>query len=131
MYKILLVDDDAFILASLQRSLKKQKDWQIETLYDPAAALTRAREQSYDLFLSDYQMPGTDGIKLLAKIRKIQPDAIRIMLSGQDNIECMEENIEAAGIYRFINKPVRADELIAAINQALQYYSARKSPACG
>jgi len=131
MYKILLVDDDAFILASLQRSLKKQKDWQVETLCDPEAALTRAGEQSYDLFLSDYQMPGTDGIKLLAKIRKIQPEAIRIMLSGQDNIECMEENIEAAGIYRFINKPVRADELIAAIDHALQYYSAGKSPACG
>ena len=131
MYKILLVDDDAFILASLQRSLKKQKDWQIETFCDPVAALARAREQPYDLFLSDYQMPGTDGIKFLAKIRAIQPEAMRIMLSGQDNIERMEANIEAAGIYRFINKPVRADELIAAINHALQYYQARKGSACG
>ena len=131
MYKILLVDDDAFILASLQRSLKKQKDWQIETLCDPVAALTRAREQSFDLFLSDYQMPGIDGIKLLVKIRAIQPEAMRIMLSGRDNIEGVEENVEAAGIYRFINKPVRTNELIAAIDQALQYYSTGKNPACG
>ncbi len=121
MHKILLVDDDEFILASLQRSLKKQKDWQVETFSDPAAALDHVRTQRYDLFLSDYQMPGTDGIAFLTKTRSLQPEAMRIMLSGQDNIEHVGQDVKEAGIYRFISKPVRADELIAAIGHALQH----------
>jgi len=125
MYKLLLVDDDEFILASLQRSLRKQRHWQIEVFSDPVAALKRAEEQSYDLFLSDYQMPGTDGIQLLTQIRSLQPDAMRIMLSGQDNAELIEADVKKAGIYCFINKPVRADELIAAIDHALQYSQKR------
>ncbi len=126
MRKILLVDDDAFIVASLQRSLKKQKSWQIEAFCDPAEALERAREQRYDLFLSDYQMPGINGIKFLTKVRALQPEAMRIMLSGQDNIGHVEVDVKEAGIYRFISKPVRADELIAAIDHALQYRQAQR-----
>ncbi len=121
MYKILLVDDDAFILASLRRSLRKQKDWQVKTFSDPAAALDHVQTQTYDLFLSDYQMPGTDGIAFLTKARALQPDAMRIILSGQDNIEQAGQDVEEAGICRFISKPVQSDELIAAIGHALQY----------
>ncbi len=131
MYKIMLLDDDKFILASLQRSLKKQKDWQIETFFDPVAALKQAGKQRYDLFLSDYQMPGTDGVKFLTKIKSLQPEAMRIMLSGQDNVDFVESDIKQAGIYRFITKPVQTCELIDTIKQALQYYQARQKSACG
>ncbi len=124
MYKIMAVDDDKFILASLQRSLKKQKNWRVETFCDPVAALAHARNQRYDLFLSDYQMPVTDGVRFLTKIKKLQPESIRIMLSGQDAIELVESDVKAADIYSFINKPVQADELIIAITRALQHYRA-------
>jgi len=120
MHKILLVDDDEFILASLQRVLRKRKDWLVETSSDPVEALDRVREQRYDMFLSDYQMPGTDGIRFLTKTRSLQPGAIRIMLSGQDNIEQAGQDVEEAGIHYFIGKPVKADELIAAIRHAFQ-----------
>ena len=115
----MVVDDDKFILASIQRSLKKQH-WQIETFFDSDVALEQMRNQQYDLIMSDYQMPGTNGIKFLTETRMLQPTAIRILLSGQDNIEHTENDVAQAGIYSFISKPIRSDELIAIVNQARQ-----------
>jgi len=124
MYKIMAVDDDKFILASLRRSLKKQKDWHVETFFDPVIALEQARNQDYDLFLSDYQMPIIDGVSFLTKIKLLQPESMRIMLSGRGDTGLVGSDVKAAGIYSFINKPVQADELIIAITQALQHYRA-------
>ena len=121
------LDDDKFILASMQRSLRKQKNWQIETFFDPVCALESAHQQQYDLFLSDYQMPGIDGIEFLTKIKSLQPSATSIILSGQNDQELIKKAIKVAGIYRFVTKPVKNDELIKVISSALQYYEAKQS----
>ena len=120
------LDDDKFILASMQRSLRKQKNWQIETFFDPVTALQSAHQQRYDLFLSDYQMPGIDGIEFLTKIKLLQPSSISIILSGQNDQKLIEKAIKEAGIYRFITKPVKNDELISAISMALQFYETKQ-----
>lgn len=116
------LDDDKFILASLQRSLRKEKNWQVETFFDVKDALENARHQRYDLFISDYQMPGIDGIKFLTIIKVLQPTSIRIILSGQDGIELAQQAIKEADIYTFVNKPVQQLELINVISEALQHY---------
>ena len=127
MYKIMALDDDKFILASLQRSLRKEKNWQVETFFDVKDALANAQHQRYDLFLSDYQMPGIDGIKFLTLIKELQPISIRIILSGQDGIELVQQAIKEADIYTFVNKPVQQLELINVISEALQHYEEKKT----
>lgn len=122
MYKIMLVDDDKFILASLQRILHKQSNWHVDAFDDPHAAVERMKTESYDLFMSDYYMPRMSGVDFLVKVMDTQPDAMRIILSGQADMESVLEAINEAGIYRFITKPVQDHELIATITQALQLY---------
>ena len=122
MYKIMALDDDKFILASLKRTLRKEKSWQVETYSDPTVALENARDQHYDLFLSDYHMPGIDGIEFLTRIKSLQPSSIRIILSGQDCLDLVQQAIKKAGIYSFVSKPVQQHELIAVINKALEFY---------
>ena len=82
-------------------------------------ALERSRHTAYDLVLSDYRMPGMNGVEFLSAFRQLQPDAERLILSGYADLNALIEAINAAGIRRFIAKPWKDYELIAAIGQSL------------
>ena len=81
MYRILLVDDEQNVLNALKRELKEV--YEIETFTNPAEALRRCGEVNFDLVISDYQMPEMNGIEFLKQFGKLQPDASRLILSGQ------------------------------------------------
>lgn len=119
MYNILVLDDDKFILASLQRLLRNNKSWHVDIYNDPFAALEHAHNEHYDLFLSDYQMMGMDGIEFLAQIKSLQPASGRIILSGDCSNELLEKATRDAGVYCVVSKPVQPAELISTINLAL------------
>ena len=61
MNRIMLIDDEENILRALRRVLGSQ-DCEIETFTQPVEALRRAQVANFDLFISDYRMPGMDGV---------------------------------------------------------------------
>lgn len=121
MYRLMIVDDEENILHSLRRTLSKQKEWEIVTYSDPLEAIDIANSSSFDLFLSDYRMPGMNGVEFLVETKEFNPNAMRIILSGATDFNGLMDAINKAEIYRFISKPVDAHELIMTINQALQF----------
>jgi len=122
MYRLMIVDDEVNILNSLRRILSKQKEWELTLCSDPAEAAEIAKDSNFDLFISDYRMPGMNGVDFLVGTRESNPHAMRIILSGTSDFEATVEAINQAEIYRYITKPVDTDELISTINQALQFY---------
>ena len=127
MNRLLIVDDEIAVLNALRRLLTrvpctvggKNYPLVIDTQDDPFAALEQARHTAYDLVLSDYRMPGMNGVEFLSAFRQLQPDAERLILSGYADLNALIEAINAAGIRRFIAKPWKDYELIAAIGQSL------------
>jgi DNA-binding NtrC family response regulator len=122
MYQIMLVDDEAQLLEGLRRSLHHRHDWQVDLFDNPIRALEQATAVEYDLIISDYQMPSMDGVTFLKQVRNLLPDSIRLILSGTADLEVIIKAINEAGIYRFISKPVQRYDLVATIDQALQYF---------
>lgn len=120
MNRIMLVDDEENILRALRRVLSRDC-CEIETFSQPAEALRRAQVANFDLFISDYRMPGLDGVQLLTAIKDLQPDAMRLILSGYADLDGVLVAINQAEIYRFICKPWQDDELRLAIHQALEH----------
>lgn len=129
MSRILIVDDEENILKSLRRLLSvtpcsaggKVYPLKIDTFSDPRLALEDAFGVPYDLVLSDYRMPGMDGVAFLKEFRELQPNAARLILSGYADLNGLIAAINEAGILRFIAKPWNDYELVTTIAQALAY----------
>ncbi len=126
MDRILLVDDETNVLRALQRVLHlhlANTGVSIETYEDPKRALARAAEVPFALVMSDYRMPGLDGVAFLKRFKAIQPQAARLILSAQADQEALIGAINEAQILRFLAKPWNDLELVQAIEQGLDWYT--------
>ncbi|MBF5057006.1 response regulator [Alcanivorax sp. 521-1] len=121
MHRIMVVDDEDYILKALRRVLADREDWEVETYNDPAQALRRARTTVFDAVITDYRMPEVDGIELLQALREMQPDTIRILLTGVIDIDTLMSAINQASAFRFIPKPWEDDQLIQCIEEGLRF----------
>ncbi|OGS90312.1 MAG: hypothetical protein A2Z95_02800 [Gallionellales bacterium GWA2_60_18] len=122
MNRILLVDDEQNVLNALRRELRDA--FEIEAFDDSVAALDHCRTTQFDLVVADYQMPGMNGLEFLKQFRLLQPDAARLLLSGESDINALIRTINETHVYRFIAKPWGKAELLSSIRQALSYRDA-------
>ena len=122
MQRIMLVDDEPYVLKALQHEL--EKTYEVETFASPLDALERAREATFAVVVSDYSMPGMNGVTFLENFGQLQPDAMRLILSGQADMDVLIKAINITHIYRFLPKPTIMADLKANIQQALDYREA-------
>lgn len=127
---IICVDDEQTVLDSLKIALKKatENEYLIETALGAEEALellSELLEDEYEvvLVISDYIMPGMKGDELLKRIHAISPKTIKIMLTGQAEIEVVGNAIKYAKLYRYIAKPWQSDDLKLTVKEALRSYS--------
>ena len=119
--KILLVDDDAMILAGLKRKLRNQ--FRIETALSGAEALEMIKENGpYAVVVSDYFMPGMDGIEFLCRVKKIDPESVRMMLTGSADMSTAIKAVNEGSIFQFHPKPCPAETLGQAIQSGIEKY---------
>ena len=114
MRRILLLDDELNVLRALQRALRQHMadaELTIETFTDPEAALLRFADVSFDIAISDFRMPGFDGIQFLSTVKRIQPDTVRLLLSASNDFDTLVHAINQAEVFRYIAKPWQVEEL--------------------
>ncbi len=115
--RLLLVDDEENILHALRRTLRKEP-FEIETASNAREAAEKFYERPFDIVISDYKMPGVNGLEFLKWVRDNYPDTIRIVLTGQADLEVAVEAINEGEIYRFFTKPWDDEELRLALRIA-------------
>lgn len=126
--RILIVDDEPYILKAIARLLhlglpsKLQQKVSVESYCDPLQALDRAREVPFALVMSDYRMPHLNGVELLKEFKQLQPDSVRMILSGYVDLGGLISAINEVGISRFAAKPWVDHELLTAVQQGLEIY---------
>jgi sigma-B regulation protein RsbU (phosphoserine phosphatase) len=120
--RILLVDDDPLLLAGLKRQLRRQ--FHIETAPGAEEALQMmAGADAYTVVVSDFRMPGMNGIDLLARIKALQPDTVRMMLTGSTDLATAVKAVNEGSIFQFHLKPCPADALARAIQEGVAHYA--------
>lgn len=122
MIKILCVDDERNVLKSLRRLFMDEDDYEILLAESGEEGLEiLAEEEDVRLVVSDYRMPGMNGVDFLSKVYESWPDTIRIVLSGYADTAAVVEAINLGRIYKFIPKPWNDEELKSTMAMALQH----------
>ncbi|MFM9265724.1 PAS domain S-box protein [Tychonema sp. BBK16] len=130
---IICVDDEPIILESLKIELKKAlgEEHLLETAEGGEDALELVEEllaegREIVAVISDYLMPNIKGDELLKQIHRISPKTIKIMLTGQADLEAVANTIKHAKLYRYIAKPWQPEDLKLTLKEALNSYFMEK-----
>ena len=118
--KLLLVDDEPNLTSALVRSLDR-KQFEIFTADSAQQGLMILAGNEIDVVVSDERMPGMTGSQFLSEVRKKWPNTIRMILSGQADLEAAVRAINEGEVYRFLLKPCHPKELQMTILQGLQH----------
>lgn len=123
-YTILLIDDELANLEALTRLLDEEYD--VIKAENGFEALNILKDEScskkINLIISDQRMPGMTGVELLKQTISIVPNAIRIILTGFMDVKDIIDSINEGHIYKFLLKPLEADELLISVKRALETY---------
>ncbi|MDP1922803.1 MAG: response regulator [Myxococcales bacterium] len=119
--KLLCVDDEPIVLEGMKMNLRRR--FEVLTATSGAAALeVLAREPGVAVVMSDMRMPGMDGATLLSKVRVGWPDTVRLLLTGQADLESAIAAVNEGQIFRFLNKPCPPPALLAALEAAAEQH---------
>ena len=118
--RILFVDDEANVLAGIRRHL--EGCFNMDTASSGVEGLKAlAKNGAYAVVVSDMRMPQMDGIEFLARAREMAPNAVRIMLTGNADLQTAMNAVNEGRIFRFLTKPCPIETLTTAIEAGIEY----------
>ncbi len=117
---ILLVDDEPMVLSSLSRLL--EDDYNVHTANGGAQALEIVKREPIKVVISDQRMPGMLGHEVLRQVKLISPNTVRMLLTGYSDLDAIISSVNAGEIFRYINKPWKADNLCNLVKLGIQIY---------
>jgi putative nucleotidyltransferase with HDIG domain len=123
---ILFVDDEQNILNAMKR-LFMEDDMKILTATSGDEALDILKKNDIAAIISDNLMPGMNGIEFLLKAKALSPDAVRIMLTGCNDIQSAINAINRGEVYKFITKPWNNDEIRNVVFEAVSRHKVVQS----
>ena len=120
-HDILFVDDERNALQAFERQFRKQYALRTAGSGDEALAIMKD-SGPFAVVVSDLKMPGMNGIQLLAQIRMLYPESVRIILTGHADLDAAMEAVNSGEIFRFLTKPISPVVLAVSMNQAIKQH---------
>ncbi len=117
MKRILIIDDDMDMCNLLSRFLNR-KGFETDTAFTGSKGLLKFREKNYDVVLCDFRLGDMDGREALTELKKVNPTAVVIIITGYQDIK-MAVEIMRQGAFDYITKPLIPEEVVNVINKGL------------
>ncbi len=117
MNHVLVVDDDPFILRSTQ-SVLAYRGLKVSVASSGTMAIRMVEETHFDAALVDFEMPGIDGLKVLSRIREVQPGCVRALMTGRRDFPTIRDAVNRGEVLRVVSKPFDPNTLMNTLEQA-------------
>ncbi|MDN5200503.1 sigma-54 dependent transcriptional regulator [Fulvivirgaceae bacterium BMA10] len=117
MPKVLIIDDDPTFCLMLKSFLNKNS-FETKEVHNARESIKIVKQEPFDIILTDFRLPDKNGLDLLKDIKGIIPKTPVILMTSYANIRTAVNAIKM-GAYEYVTKPINADEVLAAINNAL------------
>lgn len=119
--RVLCVDDEPNVLEGLKLHLERRYD--VQTANSGAAGLALlASEGPFAVVVSDMRMPQMNGAEFLTKVRTSHPNTVRVLLTGQTDLESAVRAINEGQLFRFLTKPCPPAQLLATMEAAVEQH---------
>jgi len=119
--RILCVDDEPSVLENIERNLHRR--FEIRTAGNGALGLeVIEREGPFAVVVSDMRMPGMNGAEFLSRARQLAPDTVRVLLTGQTDLELAIAAVNEGQIFRFLAKPCPTERLLQTLDASVGLY---------
>jgi signal transduction histidine kinase len=117
-HTILVVDDEPDVVKSVRDLLRL--DYRVLGATRADEALDVVRGQPVHVVMTDQRMPGMTGVELLAQVREVSPDTVRLLFTGYADISAVVAAINEGNVYRYIHKPWEPEELQQVVRDACE-----------
>ena len=122
--RILVVDDEANTLFVLRDLLAEE--YEVFVAENGDAGLAVFAREELDLVIADQRMPGMTGVDMLTRMRSVNPDCLRIVLSAFADFDAVVDAVNHGQIYQFVLKPWNPEEMFVTIRHALEHQEAQR-----
>jgi DNA-binding NtrC family response regulator len=117
---IVLIDDEEMVITSLRALLQLETEHDIHAFTDAAQAAKFLETDTVDVCVSDYLMPGMNGIQLLMRAKELQPEASRVLLTGHADKQSAIAAINEVALFQYVEKPWDNAQLLLVIQSGAE-----------
>jgi len=122
---VLIVDDDSTVLRSLERQLRTRRPrWVVRTSATPEEAIEAMIGYGFDAVVTDFEMPGMNGVDLLSWVAKRAPTTVRVILSGRP---APVAGMRSGPVQAWAQKNKEGEDLVTVIEELVSNHRARAS----
>ncbi len=118
---VVCVDDDPEVAQVVARTLRREHLQPMSTT-EPEEALEWILDNEVAVLVSDYHMPCMNGIELAARVQKLRPTTVRILMTGQVTADTAVNGINQGGVFRFVAKPFDLAALAHTVREGVAHH---------
>ncbi|MBI5213259.1 MAG: response regulator [Nitrospirae bacterium] len=126
IFNILFVDDEENVLRSLKRLFIDDSNIEVFTALSGKAGLEILKNNDIAVIVSDQRMPEMSGAQFLEKAKRLQPDSVRIVLTGYADVNAAMDAINKGGAFKYITKPWDDNDLMLSVLNSIETYRLKK-----
>jgi CheY-like chemotaxis protein len=122
--RILYLDDEPMNLTVFEAAMPPE--WHVSTFDSPLRALAELEKAAPAVVVADQRMPGMTGVQFLELVRKLVPDAVRIIVTGFSDEESIIDSVRKVQVFDYVRKPWDVEDLVKSLGRAVEHYRMQK-----